>query len=82
MAGNPSDSLKDQTTSVLEDLEALLQLQGMNREDIVKVDVLLDWSANVEQMNGAYREFFKGNISLSLSLSLSLYLSISLSLSL
>jgi 2-iminobutanoate/2-iminopropanoate deaminase len=52
------ETITEQTTRVLLNLEAVLQAAGCNRSQVVKTSVFLKNFADFEKMNKAYEAFF------------------------
>ncbi|MFB6071384.1 MAG: Rid family detoxifying hydrolase [Halobacterium sp.] len=50
-----------QTRQSLENVKAILEEEGLNMQDVLKVSVFLDDIENFDQMNEAYKEYFQDN---------------------
>ena len=53
------DTIEEQTTQTLQNIEAILQAGGAGMGDVVKVTVILTDLANFRQMNEVYNTFFR-----------------------
>jgi reactive intermediate/imine deaminase len=55
------ESITVQTRQALENVSAILEEEGLNTEDVLKVTVYLDDIDDFDEMNEAYREYFLDN---------------------
>ena len=63
----PDDELLDdepievQTRQSLENVKAILEEEGLNMQDVLKVSVFMDDMGDFDEMNDAYKEYFQDN---------------------
>ncbi|WP_135534818.1 RidA family protein [Halostella pelagica] len=55
------ESITVQTRQSLENVSAILEEEGLNTEDVLKVTVYLDDIDSFDEMNEAYKEYFLDN---------------------
>jgi 2-iminobutanoate/2-iminopropanoate deaminase len=50
-----------QTRQSLENVKAILEEEGLNMQDVLKVSVFMDDIEDFDEMNDAYKEYFQDN---------------------
>ncbi|SEW20927.1 Rid family detoxifying hydrolase [Halobacterium jilantaiense] len=50
-----------QTRQSLENVKAILEEEGLNMQDVLKVSVFMDDMGDFDEMNDAYKEYFQDN---------------------
>jgi len=50
-----------QTRQSLENVKAILEAEGLNMQDVLKVSVFMDDIEDFDDMNDAYKEYFQDN---------------------
>jgi len=50
-----------QTRQSLENVKAILEQEGLNMQDVLKVSVFMDDMEDFDEMNDAYKEYFQDN---------------------
>ena len=50
-----------QTRQSLENVKAILEEEGLNMQDVLKVSVFMDDMQDFDEMNDAYKEYFQDN---------------------
>jgi len=55
------EAIDVQTRQSLENVKAILEEEGLNMQDVLKVSVFMDDIEDFDEMNDAYKEYFQDN---------------------